>query len=165
MYLKLNQFHNLIHWFGGEKVFLVALGADGAPFGKDDTATSFLVSFLNVLDGIQSCDNNFLLMGANCDETNELMHEYTKYVFKEMETIERKSYNIDDTEVKFRCKLVPSDQKWMADMSGELNNAATYPSSFGNVSKDSLCNASRGRFCHGSNNLHFISQFGYTSEV
>jgi len=30
--------------------FRVALGADGAPFGKDDEATSWLLSFLNVGD-------------------------------------------------------------------------------------------------------------------
>ena len=36
-------------WFGlGKGSFLVALGADGAPFGKHNEAISWLLSFLNV---------------------------------------------------------------------------------------------------------------------
>ena len=134
MYLQLNKYNKVLHWFQEQEGhFLVALGADGAPFGKDETATSFVVSFLNVLDGIQSCDNNFLLMGANCDETHELMFAYSEHVFDEMEKIEDKTYEVEGTQVTFKCKLIPSDQKWIAAMAGELNNAATYPSSFGNV--------------------------------
>ena len=38
----------LLH-FGSEKYhFRLAIGADGAPFGKDDEACAWLVSFLNV---------------------------------------------------------------------------------------------------------------------
>lgn len=114
---------------------MVAIGADGAPFGKDETATSYLVSFLNILEGVQSCDHNYMLMGANCDETHELMFEYTKHVVKEMEEIERKNYVVRGKTVTFQRKLI---QKWMASMAGELNNAATYFSSFANVSKQNI---------------------------
>lgn len=39
----------LLNWFGDEKgTFKVAIGADGAPFGKDSEATAWLISFLNV---------------------------------------------------------------------------------------------------------------------
>ena len=139
MYLQLDEHNKVLHWFNEEKgKFLVAVGADGAPFGKDETATSFVVSFLNVLDGVQSCDNNFLLMGANCDETHELMHEYTKHVVYEMEQIEDKQYEVNGNTISFQCKLVPSDQKWMASMAGELNNAATYFFTFGNVCQSTL---------------------------
>ena len=30
----------------------MAVGADGAPFGKDDTVTAYLVSFLNLLNRV-----------------------------------------------------------------------------------------------------------------
>lgn len=139
MYLFLDSHNKILHWFNGNKgKFLVALGADGAPFGKDETATAFEVSFLNILDGIQSCNNVFLLMGANCEETHPLMFEYTKHVCKEMKQIEQKCFEVQGMQISFECKLIPADQKWIASMSGELNNAATYNSSFGNVSKDSL---------------------------
>ena len=83
MYLTLNEHIKILHWFKkGE--FLVALGPDGAPFGKDETATAFVVSFLNILDGVQSSSENFLLIGANCDESHPLMIAYTQNVFEEM---------------------------------------------------------------------------------
>ncbi|KAK3722872.1 hypothetical protein QZH41_020446 [Actinostola sp. cb2023] len=139
MYLMLDKHYEILHWFNGQKgKFIVAIGADGAPFGKDDTSTSYLVSLLNVLDGVQSCDNNFLLMGANCDETHELMYEYTKHVVQEIKEMEGKVYEVQGDSVTFECKLIPSDQKWMASMAGELNNAATYFSSFANVSKSNV---------------------------
>ena len=37
------------HTVGEESVFYVAVGADGAPFGKDDTGTAYLVSFINLV--------------------------------------------------------------------------------------------------------------------
>ena len=35
----------------------MAVKADGAPFDKDDTVTAYLVSFLNLLNRAQSCDD------------------------------------------------------------------------------------------------------------
>ena len=34
-------------WFNNRNTFQVVLGGDGAPFGKDDSACCWLVSFLN----------------------------------------------------------------------------------------------------------------------
>ncbi|PFX17948.1 hypothetical protein AWC38_SpisGene17693 [Stylophora pistillata] len=46
LYLFLDSKTPYLHWFNGEKgVLHVATGADGAPFGKDDTATDFEKSF------------------------------------------------------------------------------------------------------------------------
>ena len=43
LYLFLDSKTPCLHWFNGEKgVLHVAIGADGAPFGKDDTATGNL---------------------------------------------------------------------------------------------------------------------------
>ena len=40
LYLQLHSSDPLLHWFNEEEnVFWVAVGADGAPFGKDNTAT------------------------------------------------------------------------------------------------------------------------------
>ena len=49
-YLNLNDLNAIkLLWFKGHKyVFEVAVGADGAPFGKDDEGTAFLLSFVNV---------------------------------------------------------------------------------------------------------------------
>jgi hypothetical protein len=46
LYLGLNiHYHDtsILDWFGQKKHFEIAMGADGAPFGKNVTATSFLI--------------------------------------------------------------------------------------------------------------------------
>lgn len=92
LYLFLDSKSTCLHWFSGEKgVMFVAVVADGAPFGKDDTATAYLVSILNLLNRVQSCNENHLLMGANCAEDVPLMKEYTKHLRREMEEIEGKN--------------------------------------------------------------------------
>ena len=135
LYIKINATMPCLHWFNGEvNLFHVAVGADGAPFGKDETATAYLVSFLNLLERVASCEDNFLLMGSNCKEDDPVMIHFTKHLVKQMETIEAKKYMVENVEVKFVFQLVPCDQKWLACMAGELNNAATYFSTFANVS-------------------------------
>ena len=48
LYLSIDKVTPILSWFGeAPGTFLVAIGADGAPFGKDNEATSWLVSFLN----------------------------------------------------------------------------------------------------------------------
>ena len=47
-YLLLHSKDPCIHWFNGEtNVFHVAVGADGAPFGHDDTATGTIHDTFN----------------------------------------------------------------------------------------------------------------------
>ena len=74
--------------FNEEKGLLyLTVGAEGAPFGKDDTAPAYLVSFLNLLQRDQSYSDNYLLLGANCED-HPLMKAYTCQLSKEMEEIE-----------------------------------------------------------------------------
>jgi len=139
LYIKVNATLPCLHWFNEEvSVFHVAVGADGAPFGKDETATAYLVSFLSLLEQFASCEVNFLLMGSNCKEDDPVVINFTKHFVKEMETIEARKYMIRNVEVKFVFQLVPCDQKWLACMAGELNNAAKYFSTFANVSKNDM---------------------------
>lgn len=45
LYLFLDERVPCLHWFNGEKnVLYIAIGADGAPFGRNDTASSDYVS-------------------------------------------------------------------------------------------------------------------------
>ena len=40
LYITIHKKQPCLHWFNGKtNVFYVAIGADGAPFGKDNTAT------------------------------------------------------------------------------------------------------------------------------
>ena len=144
MYLYIDaNYHNkdepLLNWFGGQKGhFKVAIGADGAPFGKESEATAWLISFLNVGSRVACCNDNFLLCGANCKEDSIVMVRYATDLFNAISVLESKQYTdvVDDVTISFTFELVPADMKWLAFYSGELNNAAYYFSSFGNVNDD-----------------------------
>lgn len=116
--------------------FRIAIGADGAPFGKDDEATAWLVSFLNSGKHIQSQNDNFLLCGANCSESHVSMHRYARNLVQDISYLEQQSYTVNGYQIKFSVDLLPCDMKWLSTMTGELNNAAYYFSPFGNVNND-----------------------------
>ena len=85
LYLSIDKVTPILSWFGeAPGTFLVAIGADGAPFGKDNEATSWLVSFLNLGNRIASCDDNFLLLGANCKEDHPAMIKYATQIQREI---------------------------------------------------------------------------------
>ena len=135
-----------LKWFGGEVGhFRVAVGGDGAPFGKWDESVSWLVSFLNVGPRVASPNDNFLLFGANCKETDEVVVQFCKLLSKECAEIERRSYTISGVNVKFTFDLVPSDMKFLAFINGEISNSACYFSSFANACNTDL-NCLDGRF-------------------
>ena len=128
-----------LRWFGAAKGnFKAALGGDEAPFGKWDESISWLVSFLNVGSRVASPNDNFLLFGANCKETDEVVDKFAKQLKDQIAAIESKNYFIGDLPVTFSCELVPSDIKFLALLNGELSNSAKYFSSFANASTSDL---------------------------
>ena len=126
-------------WFGSEVGhFRVAIGGDGAPFGKWDESMSWLVSFFNVGPRVASPNDNFLLFGANCKETHEVVKLFCKLLTDNCAAIEQRTFNVGDVQVKFTFDLFPSDMKFLAFVNGELSNSANYFSSFANVKSDDL---------------------------
>ena len=123
-------------WFGEkEGTFKVAIGGDGAPFGKWDQAMSWLISFLNVGPRVASPNDNFLLFGANCKEDHKVIVRFTEKLASDIEAIEKKTYTVMGKEVTFSFDLLPGDMKFLAFVNGELTNSAKYFSSFANVSQ------------------------------
>ncbi len=62
-YLSIHKTTQCLHWFDSEGVFYVAVGADGAPFGKNDTANLALLIFstkLQVVTIITSCSEQIV---------------------------------------------------------------------------------------------------------
>ena len=104
--------------------------------GKDDTVTAYLVCFLNLLNRVQSCNDNHLLFGANCGEDHPFIKSYSNHLREEMEQIEGKTLTTERGEqVVFKFELIPSDMKWMSSHLRELNNCATYFPPFANVNQ------------------------------
>lgn len=139
IYLKLNDCHpGFLTWLEKENTFNVCFGADGAPFGQNSSGTSFVISFANVTHRVASNKHNFLVFGGCCAEDSPHFLNKCKQVAKEMEEIEQKSYDMHDRTITFSFDLLTSDQKWVATVSGELNNASMFPSSFANVTKKNM---------------------------
>lgn len=132
-------------WFGEKGAFKVAVGGDSAPFGKWVESVSWLVSFLNVGARVASPNENFLLFGANCEEDYPAVRLFTKQLASRIKEIEKKAYTVSGVQVTFSFELVPSDMKFLCFLKGELNNSASYFSSFANVSKAD-CTTLNGKF-------------------
>ena len=138
-YLNMQTRRDALKWFGEtEGTFLVAFGGDGCPFGKNETACSFLVSFLNAGKRVASTSDNFLVFGANCEETSRLVSRYVQSVYKQIHDLVGKVFEINGIHVTFKFKELPNDMKMLAMLGGELSNAATYFSSFANICQHDL---------------------------
>ena len=130
-------------WFGQPNTFQVAIGGDGAPFGKFDQSCAWLISFLNVGHKILSSEDNFLIFGSNCSEQSTAARRYIAMIAKEMEEIEKGLFRFGDTIIRFRFAEFPNDMKMLAYLGGELTNAAKYFSTFADISSDKLCDVSK----------------------
>lgn len=68
----------------------------------------YLVSILNLLQCVQSCNDNHLLMGANSPEDSPLMMYYTAHLRREMEEVEGKQLTTPQGhQITSRMKLIP----------------------------------------------------------
>ena len=96
MYIKLEEEGAIkLLWFDrNEYSFSISLGADGTPFGKDDEACAFLLSFLNTGTRVASNMENFLLLGANCSETHPVMVKYTRKLVSDVKYLEGKVFQV-----------------------------------------------------------------------
>ena len=138
-YLNMQTCRDALKWFvETEGTFLVAFGGDGCPFGKNETTCSFLLSFLNAGKRVASSSDNFLVFGANCEETSRLVSRYVQSVYKQIHDLVGKVFEINGIHVTFKFKELPNDMKMLAMLGGELSNAATYFSSFANVCQHDL---------------------------
>ena len=142
-YYMMNEGKYELLWFNDQPfTFYISIGGDGAPFGKEDTACSWLVSFLNIGRGVLSSNENFLLFGGNCKEDCFPMRRFIEQLVKDIDELENTTYHIDykgnSVNVKFKISQLPNDMKMLAFLGGELSNAATYFSTFANVSTHSM---------------------------
>ena len=95
MYIHIDQEDSFLLHFSCEPFhFRVAVGADGAPFRKDDEATAWIISFLNVGERIASESENFLIAGANCSESHVAMIRYARKLVSDIAYVEKQSYSV-----------------------------------------------------------------------
>jgi hypothetical protein len=116
--------------FDEPNTFHVALGGDGAPFGRDTSACSWLVSILNIGKGVLSINDNFLLFGANCAENCLPVKRFLGKLMTDIKRIQSSSYSIlakgESIDVKFVFAEMLNDMKMLSFLAGELTNSTTY---------------------------------------
>lgn len=134
-YLKVYKEEDF-NWFGSPFTFKVAIGGDGAPFGKNDQ--SWLVSFLNIGKRFLSNEDNFLIFGANCSESCPAVEKYVSMLVYDIAYLEKNVFEINGINVKFEFSELPNDMKMLCFLAGELSNSSKYFSTFGNVSYDDM---------------------------
>ena len=138
-------------WFGKtEGTFFVAFGGDGCYFGEDETVCSFLVSFLNAGRRVASCGENVLVIGGNAEESALVVEKYIQAVCKQTADLEGKVIEIEGIKVTFQFQELPNDMTMFAMLGGELSNAATYFSTFANVSKKDCTDLQDSFSCDGT---------------
>ena len=77
-----------LKWFGEtEGRFLVAFEGDGCPFGKNESACSFLISFLNFGKRVASSSDNILVFAGNVEETSLIVKKYINFVCKQIKDL------------------------------------------------------------------------------
>ena len=116
--------------------YVASVGLDGAPSAKMGSMTCGLISFSNCLTLANSCLHNYLLFGLSAKETDSIVVEYLIQLHKEMVAVEKETFDIDGKTVSFKFKIFPNDLKMVAQLAGELNNAARYPTTFAKVRKE-----------------------------
>ena len=89
--------------------FQVALGGDGCPFGKTESACSFLVSFTNDGRGVASSYNNFLIFGANCDQSSPVVKKYVRSLLPQLLELERTEFEFKGCKYRFKLEELPND--------------------------------------------------------
>ena len=127
---------------------------------------SVLVSFLNVGEIIASSAEQFLLFGADVEENSEIVTAFIRKLVHDLEILENNIYDISVMgqvkKIEFKVTELPNDMKMLSYLGGELSNASTYFSTFGNV-KSADSNDFRKTF--GVSKTNFWKPFPYEKRV
>ena len=123
IYYMMNEGKYELLWLNDQPfTFYFSIGGDGAPFDKEDTACSCLVSFLNIGRGVLSSNENFLLFGGNCKEDCFPMRRFIEQLVKYIDELENTTYHVDykgnSVNVKFKISELPNEMKMLAFLGG-----------------------------------------------
>ena len=125
---ELMEFESLPRKCEQSFLFVLLIGGDGAP-----GSGAFLVSFLNCGKRIASSAENYILFGANVDETSDIVKLYLKELVADLYYLESKVFEVDGVKVEFMVGGLPNDMKMLSFLAGELSNSSTHFLTFANV--------------------------------
>ena len=90
-----------------------------------------------------------MIFGANCQESSIVVQRYVKFLLGEISEIEKKTFQVNGTNVMFKCAEFRNDLKMMTFSAGEFPVSATYISTYANVNIDNY-EVPKGTFGSGS---------------
>ena len=103
----------------------VAIGGDGAPFGKNDQSCAWLISILSIGKRFLSNEDNFLIFGANCSEVCTTVDKYVSKLANYLAYLEKNVFQVNGANVKFEFSKLPN-RKMLCFLAGQLSNRAKY---------------------------------------
>ena len=132
--LRLPYMRDKLIWFKDEVGrFIVQFSDDGAPETKELTMSLGTLTFWNFGSLVRSRSKQYLLHALSVTEKEEVMADLWEQHCEEMKTMEGNYCTINGQRCMF--EFVPSaDQSWQTWAANEVNQAATYPSPYANVS-------------------------------
>ena len=95
--------------------------------------TLWTVSIINHKHRIGSPYDNFLLALGGCEENYAVMLQYARNLREEIAALDRDGILVNGKHYNCTCSLVSANMKYLAVLSGELTNSASYFSSFADV--------------------------------
>ena len=139
--LRLPHLKSKLNWFNDEEgLFIVQFSDDGAPETSELTMSLGTLTLWNFGSLVRSRAKQYLLHALSVAEKDEVMGELWEQHCEEMKIMEGSYFTINGQRCVF--EFVPSaDQAWQTWAANEVNQAATYPSPYGNVSQSTMSQA------------------------
>lgn len=89
-----------LKWFGNPRgTFPVAVEGNRCPFGKNERACTFLLRFLNISKKVASSNENFVIFGANCEESSSVVKRFVQFLCQEIADLQGKIFDIEGIKV------------------------------------------------------------------
>ena len=139
LHLRLPNLCRKLIWFNeNTNHFIFQFSDDGAPESSQLTMSIGSLTSWNFGDRVRSRDFQYILHCVSLREKDEVLEIIWKQHTDEMEVLEGNVCNVCGKQCTLEFQ--PSaDMSWQSWANNELNQAATFPSPYANVSKGNMC--------------------------
>ena len=139
LHLRLPHLCRKLIWFNeNTNHFIFQFSDDGAPESSQLTMSIGSLTSWNFGDRVRSRDFQYILHCVSLGEKHEVLESIWKQHTDEMEMLEGNVFNVCDRQCTLEFQ--PSaDMSWQSWANNDLNQAATFPSPYANVSKGNMC--------------------------
>ena len=139
LHLRLSHLCRKLIWFNeNTNHFMFQFSDDGAPESSKLTMSIGSLTSWNFGDRVRSRDFQYILHCVSLGEKHEVLESMWKQHTDEMEMLEGNVFNVCGKQCTLEFQS-SADMNWQSWANNELNQAATFPSPYANVSKGNMC--------------------------